>query len=421
MKLKTNLAHQLLFLIIVIISIIVISLGFILPKNLLPIYENNIYSYLKQPLNFVGTNLNNNNIDSELAYIYVSSDDVILKSDNLTDIIKANDIHDILERTNLEYGNFKYKGKTYYYYTSKEYNVLKIALTDDSYINKMRRSIFKTIFYTVGITYVIVTVLLLSWANNLVSKIMKLREKVKNIDNDNYNHELKFKIDDEFYMLDESIEHMRLYLKEHEEYKNQMYQNISHDFKTPITVMKSYIEALEDGIESKDKTLAVIKEQINKLEMKVHSLLYLNKINYIKARTDGLTGECDILPLLESSITKFKVIRPDVSFTLDGGKKKQIFRGTDNMWEAIIDNILGNFVRYAIKEIKVTIKSNQIIFYNDGPNIEKDVLSSIFTPYEKGVNGVFGLGLSIVKKTLELLNYDIMIVNERKGVKFIIK
>ena len=46
MKLKTNLAHQLLFLIIVIISIIVISLGFILPKNLLPIYENNIYSYL---------------------------------------------------------------------------------------------------------------------------------------------------------------------------------------------------------------------------------------------------------------------------------------------------------------------------------------------------------------------------------------
>ena len=198
MKLKTNLAHQLLFLIIVIISIIVISLGFILPKNLLPIYENNIYSYLKQPLNFVGTNLNNNNIDSELAYIYVSSDDVILKSDNLTDIIKANDIHDILERTNLEYGNFKYKGKTYYYYTSKEYNVLKIALTDDSYINKMRRSIFKTIFYTVGITYVIVTVLLLSWANNLVSKIMKLREKVKNIDNDNYNHELKFKIDDEF-------------------------------------------------------------------------------------------------------------------------------------------------------------------------------------------------------------------------------
>ena len=38
-------------------------------------------------------------------------------------------------------------------------------------------------------------------------------------------------------------------MKEQEAYKNQMYQNISHDFKTPITVMKSYIEAMEDGIE----------------------------------------------------------------------------------------------------------------------------------------------------------------------------
>lgn len=79
--------------------------------------------------------------------------------------------------------------------------------------------------------------------------------------------------DDELYTLEVAIENMRVYLKEQEEYKNQMYQNISHDFKTPITVMKSYIEASEDGIESKEKTLEVCKEQLNKLEVKVHSLL----------------------------------------------------------------------------------------------------------------------------------------------------
>lgn len=421
MKIKTNLTNQLLFIIITIISIIVISLGFILPKNLLPIYEKNIYSYLKQPLNFVGTNINNNDIGSEIAYIYITSSNKSFKSSNLDDIIKVDQIEDIISRTTKEYGNFRYKNKTYYYYTSEDINGKKIALTDDSYVNKMRTSIFKTIFYTVGITYVIITLFLLLWSNNLVSKIMKLKEKVKNIENDNYNHEMKFKTDDEFYMLEEAIENMRIYLKEQEEYKNQMYQNISHDFKTPITVMKSYIEASEDGIESKEKTLSVIKEQINKLELKVHSLLYLNKINYIKERNDSLTEECDVVALINSSISKFQVIRPDVKFTLDLGKKTQIFRGTDDMWEAIVDNILGNFVRYAVKEIKITIKNNHMIFYNDGPNIDKHVLSNIFTPYEKGVNGVFGLGLSIVKKTLELLNYDILIVNERKGVKFIIK
>ena len=45
----------------------------------------------------------------------------------------------------------------------------------------------------------------------------------------------------------------------------------------------------------------------------------------------------------------------------------------------------------------------------------------IFTPYEKGLNGMFGLGLSIVKKSLQLLNYDIKVYNVKNGVNFTIK
>ena len=90
------------------------------------------------------------------------------------------------------------------------------------------------------------------------------------------------------------------------------------------------------------------------------------------------------------------------------------------MWEAIIDNILNNFIRYAKEEIKITVRSNKIILTNDGENISDNVLNNIFTPYEKGINGVFGLGLSIVKKTLQFLEYDISIENTKNGVKFTI-
>ena len=121
-----------------------------------------------------------------------------------------------------------------------------------------------------------------------------------------------------------------------------------------------------------------------------------------------------------ASVEKFNPSRPDVEFILDIDKKNVIFRGSEEMWEAIIDNILNNFMRYAKEKIKITVKNNKIILYNDGPNIDKDVLNNIFTPYEKGVKGVFGLGLSIVKKTLRFLNYDINIENEKNGVKFII-
>lgn len=283
----------------------------------------------------------------------------------------------------------------------------------------MRYSIFNTIFYTIGITYLVVTIILLYWSNSLVSKIDKLKEKVDNINNESYKYE-KLKEDDALYSLDNAINKMRLYLKENEEYKNQMYQNISHDFKTPITVMKSYIEAYEDKVLSEEKTMSVIKEQINKLEIKVHSLLYLNKINYIKDKNQKLSDTYDVSLILTSSLEKFKMARPDVNFKINIDTKNTVFRGSKDMWEAIIDNIMGNFIRYANKEISITLKNNKIIFYNDGPNIDNNILNNIFTPYEKGINGIFGLGLSIVKKTLQLLDYDIFVKNEKKGIKFII-
>jgi len=423
MKTKRSLAEQLLRIYVIVISIIIISLGIILPKTLLPIYEENIYNSLKQPLEFIGDNITSNKINSEIAYIYISVDNSIMVSDNLSKIINIKNIEDLLNKINSDYGKFNFKLNTYYYNTSKTNNITKIAITNDKYINTMRQDILITITIVVGITFIVISLLIMSWSNNLVSRIKKLKDNVNNIDNDKFiHHGDKSFNDDELNTLAVAIDNMHDYLKEQEEYKSQMYQNISHDFKTPITVMKSYIEAAEDGIETKEKTLEIIKEQLKKLEIKVHSLLYLNKINYIMDKKENLNMKYDVSLTIYTSVDKFKITRPDIDFVLDIDKKNTIFRGSSDMWEAIIDNILSNFMRYAEKTVKITVKNNKIILYNDGPNIDENVLNNIFTPYEKGVKGVFGLGLSIVKKTLHFLEYDISIENDKKkGVKFIIK
>ena len=70
--------------------------------------------------------------------------------------------------------------------------------------------------------------------------------------------------------------------------------------------------------------------------------------------------------------------------------------------------------------VKITAKQNKLILYNDGEQIDNDFLEVIFTPFRKGIKGEFGLGLSIVKKTLNIMGYDITIKNEKKGVSFII-
>ena len=405
-----------------IVFIVIISLGIVLPKTLLPIYEENLYNHLRQSLLLLENPTNvSNKISSEIAYIYVTEDNSsVILSDNISSIIDIKDINIILNNTTRSYGNFIHNKKIYYYALEETSSLKKIAITGNNYINRMKAEILKIILIVVGITFVIISLLILIWSNNLVNRIKKLKDKIDNINNDDYNHKNIYDYDDELYTLEVAIENMRVYLKEQEEYKNQMYQNISHDFKTPITVMKSYIEASEDWIETKDSALEICKEQLKKLEIKVHSLLYLNKLNYFQEKKDNLNEKCDVSKVVLSSIEKFNPSRPDVEFVLDIDKKNVMFRGSEEMWEAIIDNILGNFMRYAKTKVKITIKNNKIILYNDGPNVDENVLTNIFTPYEKGVKGVFGLGLSIVKKTLIFLNYDINIENEKKGVKFII-
>ncbi len=419
-----NLREQLFVICIIMIGIIIISLGIILPNRLIPIYETNVYNYLRQPLSFLQSedDINTKSINTKVAYIYISSTDTINISDNLNEVIDIENINKLLSKLDFtkESGKFKYKRHEYYYVTEIFNNKIRIAITNDNYIEEMKKSILLIILKVVGISFILISAFIIFWSNNLVNRIKKIKNKVDNINNENYSHETDTKYSDELYTLDRAVGDMHIYLTEQEEYKNQMYQNISHDFKTPITVMKSYIEAEEDGIESHEEVTKVLKEQLNKLEIKVHSLLYLNKLNYLSEKKDILKGTYDVSAAITSAAKKFKTSRPDVEFVLDIDKKSTIFRGSEDMWEAIIDNILNNFMRYAKKKVKITVKNKKICLYNDGENIDDNVLNNIFTPYEKGLKGVFGLGLSIVKKTLHLLNYDITIENVKNGVKFTI-
>ena len=420
---EISLTNQLISICILIVGIICIALGIILPKKLLPIYEENIYNKLKQPLIFVNNSedINKEDINSEtdIAYIYIVNNS-ILTSLNINEVI-PNYSNDILNYITNKQGKFIYKNKLYYYYNNySNKNEIKISLTNDNYINEMRKNILQTILIITGITFTICSLILIIWSNNLVNSIILLKKKIDNLDNDKYNVNLNHNFKDEISSLNDSIENMKTYLRNNENYKNQTYQNISHDFKTPITVIKSYIEATEDGIETNEKSLEIIKEQINKLENKVHSLLYLNKLNYIKDKNENKKSKTNISNIINSSTEKFKLIRPDIEFTVEIDNSS-IFRGTSDMWETIIDNILNNFMRYAKKEIKIIVKNKKIILFNDGEKIDENILNNIFTPYEKGLNGMFGLGLSIVKKSLRLLDYDISVINVKNGVNFIIK
>ena len=418
--LKYDLNRQLISIGILICGIIFIALGILLPKVLTPIYENNIYQYLKQPLELIDYEIGDDEIGSDVAYLYITSQKEVISSENFSKVINIEPT-EVLSEIDNDFGKFQYKGKTYYYNTSYNKFVTKISLTDDSYITDMRKDILYTIFPILLITLLIISGLLLLWSRKLVKKIEHLKQKVDNLSNDDYDDTYTYDEDDELKALSVAIDTMRENLKKQENYKNQMYQNISHDFKTPLTVIKSYIEAIQDGVQTVPQGLKVIEEQINKLELKVHSLLYLNKLNYFKERKDLTVEKVNVQQVIYNSVEKMKNIRPDVKWTVYTKNSETIMKGTYDMWEAVVDNILSNFVRYAEKEIKVTVKGNKLTFYNDGPKLNEKDLENIFSPYKKGINGQFGLGLSIVRETLAFCGYEVTVKNEKKGVSFMIQ
>lgn len=415
---ENSLAKQLLIIVGIAFFLLFLSLGIILPRLLIPIAESNIYSYLSEPLKIYNTTVDNELSNSEIAFLYKSGN-TITASKNIDDVIKNYNLEKIVKKMTNPYGKFIYNHKTYYYYTLKKNNITKIALANDSYINMTKTSIIGAILPTLLGTFLLIGLTLVIWSTIVVRKIEKLKNKIDNIDNPDYDHKVDFQIDDEMRSLALAIEDMRISLINQEEYRNQMYQNISHDFKTPLTVIKSYIEAVEDGVEDKTTALNTIKVQTNKLEQKVHSLLYLNKLDYLKNTKNINMDQIDMEKVIHQEVDKFKYNRKDIKFEINIDKKSTYYGSVEN-WETILDNLLSNFMRYTKTTIKITARQNKIILYNDGDQIDRDFLEVIFTPFRKGIKGQFGLGLSIVKKTLNLMEYDITIRNEKKGVSFII-
>ena len=82
--------------------------------TLLPVYEENLYNHLNESLNIIDT-LTKRKINSEIAYIYIDSDNNTFVSSNIEDVIKCDDVDDIMKLITNSKGKFTYKNKIYYY------------------------------------------------------------------------------------------------------------------------------------------------------------------------------------------------------------------------------------------------------------------------------------------------------------------
>ncbi len=267
------------------------------------------------------------------------------------------------------------------------------------------------------LTIGVILLFFLWWATSIISPLKSISNYLLDIQKDNKG-KLDIKRQDEIGDVARSIIEMENELKRQENVKMEMIHNISHDLKTPITTIKTYSLSIKDGIypyETLEKSVDVILENADRLERKAHSLLVLNQLDALEDDPVELK-EVNMKDIVEKVILSLKAIRPEIELTTDLDNVTYI--GDEELWRICLENLLDNAFRYARSIIEVTLKKDYLTVYNDGDKMSADRIEKLFKPYEKGTEGQFGLGLSIVNRMSRRMGYVTSGYNHKNGVEF---
>ena len=250
----------------------------------------------------------------------------------------------------------------------------------------------------------------------------KSEKDVKKIAEQNWHEPVTVNRSDEIGKLGASIEQMRKRLVSKDEAQQTLLQNISHDLKTPVMVIQSYAQSIQDGIYPKgdlSQTVKVIEDESKNLEKKIRDLLYLTKLDYMSTHQLA-QDDFDFTALLHEVVDRLRWRRPEIQWEFDDANAT--IKGDKELWTKVLENVLDNQLRYAETKVSLSLAKHQTnvqcTISNDGPPIDQSVLQHLFEPFKKGANGEFGIGLSIVKRIVTMHDGAITAENTDTGVTF---
>lgn len=215
-----------------------------------------------------------------------------------------------------------------------------------------------------------------------------------------------------------------------DELQKEILANVSHDLKTPLTMIKAYAEMVrdltyKDDVKREDN-LNVIIEETDRLNLLVNDIIELTKINN-DLQNLNIT-EFDLVELINSIINRFSIM--DANFVFKN-KSPIIVKADKIRIEQVIYNLIINAINYTGKDKKVIINLKENDKYvhveikDTGKGIDEEDLKLIWKRYYK-VDKKYrrekkgsGIGLSIVENILKKhkFNYGVNSI-KNKGTTF---
>jgi len=303
--------------------------------------------------------------------------------------------------------------------------IFLVSYMRDSYREDLVQTLFKKLLLIMSLVFLLSWFPALGLAKYLSNPLVALEKRVKKLADRDWQEPVLLQRKDEIGSLGESIEQLRKQLIQQDEIQQSFLQHVSHELKTPVMVIRSYVQSILDGIYPKGdltSTVQVIEEEAKRLEKLIRNLLYLTKLDYLA--THQTEGEVfDLSELVREVIEKMRWLRSELDWLLNLSPTK--IKGDMQQWQVALENLFDNQIRHAEEQITVSLscpsnsdKNALLHIWNDGPLVEKEVMKTLFQKFKKGPNGEFGLGLAVVQRVAALHNAKIWAVNEEKGVSF---
>ena len=318
--------------------------------------------------------------------------------------------------------NFKVKGYVVFHYSMEKIEDLSNQLT----------GIF---LLTFAVLFLLSMIILIFFTEIVYVPLRKITHATEQYASGNMHYEFTVDSDDEIGYLAACLNYMANEIARAEDDQKKFVANVSHDFRSPLTSIKGYLEAMLDGTippEMHEKYLGIVLNETERLTKLTNSLLTLNNLNtkgMLLEKTDFDINNVirGIAASFEGSCLK-KKIAIEVILT---GEEMYVNADVEKI-KQVIYNLLDNAIKFShhnsVITIETTEKKNKIFVSvkDTGIGIPKDDLKLIWDRFYKSdlsrgkdKKGT-GLGLSIVKEIINSHNENINVIStEGVGTEFV--
>lgn len=339
-------------------------------------------------------------------------------------------------------------------YSENNYFILEIPTPSIVYATTLSR---KYESLTIFFSCIVIIPIVMAFSYFFVKPIKALSKQMNKLKDMNFEGTCEIKSDNEIGQLADSINDMSSsissYLleikeknaqlekdiaikKQFEESQKNFISNVSHEIKTPISIISAYTESLKFDLvkeKEKDEYYNVILDECNRMSNITKQLLHLSKLeSTIKSLN---MGEFDIVQMVKDDIMKFSVKceQNGIKIILINSLDTAMTIADSNEIENVIINYLQNAFKYCLSPgiIRVSIIEEKdwyyVGIYNNANFLTEEQQEKIWERFYKDDKSrtrnedSTGLGLSIVKATMNLHELPFGVVNKDEGVEFYIK